>query len=201
MIDLLEKQKKLQEEAQEVLRELSFEEILGKFGEVRFAGSFETGLLVWRDIDCEVWVAEVDRKKIAEFVKEVISATSKNILFRIMDNRDQKNPHHPKGIYLEINYCLDPDSGSWKDNEEVWKIDCWFVTKDESRTLDYTESIKEKLTDEKRKIILEIKNQIWKSPKYKKQIYSVDIYYGVLDAGVTDMDSFREYLKSIGKEI
>lgn len=201
-MDLIKNQEKLQEEAREVLKELHFEEMASKYGEIRFAGSFETGLLVWRDIDCEVWVEEIDREKIADFVKEIINATSKRVDINIIDNRDQKNPHHPNGIYVGIKFCLNSNYlGSWAESEEVWKMDCWFIKKEDSNTLGYTESVKSKLTDEKKKIILEIKNQVWKDPSYKKKVFSVDIYNGVLDNNVTDMESFREYLKTLGKEI
>ena len=201
MNDLLENQEKLQEEAKLVLKELKIEELLGKYGPVKFAGSFETGLLVWRDIDMEVWVSEIDKKDVAEFVKGVINVTDKRLDFLVIDNRDLRTPHHPKGFYLGMRYCLNSTYSNWRESSDVWELDIWFVTKEESHTLGYTESVKEKLTEEKRRIILEIKNEIWKSPGYKKKIFSVDIYNGVLDAGVFDMESFREYLKTLGKEI
>lgn len=51
---LLQRQHLLQEEAQNVLRELNLIELLSTAGVVRQTGSTVLGLMVWRDIDLQV---------------------------------------------------------------------------------------------------------------------------------------------------
>ncbi|MCL4417194.1 MAG: hypothetical protein M1365_10940, partial [Actinobacteria bacterium] len=54
---------------------------------------------------------------------------------------------------------------------------------------------------EKRLIILQIKEALIKNKKYKIEIFSIDVYKAVLEKGVKNLEEFKEYLKSVGKNL
>ena len=83
-----------------------------------------------------------------------------------------------------------------EDKADVWKIDIWFK-KQESRD----DWIRSGLTDETRLAILEIKSEIASNPKYRKSIFSTDIYQAVLEKGVKDLRGFRASLQETGREL
>ena len=65
----------------------------------------------------------------------------------------------------------------------------------------YNEWIKDKLNDKNKQIILGLKSQIMDNPKYRKEIFAVDVYKAVAESGVTNLEGFREYLASQGKSL
>jgi hypothetical protein len=62
-----------------------------------------------------------------------------------------------------------------------------------------TNLIKEKLTEESKKTILEIKSQVHDNPNYHKLFSSTDIYEAVLLQRVKNLSEFKNYLKKIDK--
>lgn len=188
--DLLKQQKKLQKEGKKVLEELKIIEILSKFGKPKIVGSFGSGLMSWRDIDIEL-EKEIKDEQYWEVVNKLFYEPSLKYL-TLINFKNSKNPITPKGLYIGIKY--------WYDDKE-WKIDVWFIPPRKSGTENYNEWIKDKINDENRKIILEIKSQIHDNPKYRKSIFSIDIYKAVIENGVTDLDGFKKYLEKTGRNL
>lgn len=162
--------------------------------------------MTWRDIDIEVVCDEVSLKNVAELAGDLIEKTHRRIDFGIIDNRDisPENPRKtPRGIYLGIKYYKDEIEDIYVEKlvkDEVWKIDIQFVLNKDAKGWSLTEGIKKQLSDEKRKIILEIKNVLTKSPKHRKEIFSIDVYRAVLEEGVKDLEGFKKYLRRTGRE-
>lgn len=83
-------------------------------------------------------------------------------------------------------------------DESKWKIDIRFVSEQHAIAQKYINTISSKLTEDRRKAILRIKNVVAQDPRYRKEISSVDIYEAVIDNGVIDFDGFKEQLLESG---
>ena len=181
-MDLIKQQEELQKEGYQILQELKLVEILSPFGEVDIGGSLKTGLMVWRDIDIGVLSipSEDEIWKIARIILDKPYVNS----ITIINNIKKQNPIHPNGWYLGIKYGKEG---------VVWKIDLWFVNKKGDRA--FEKWLLSKINDDNKRIILQIKSQVWESPKYKKTIFSTDIYKAVIENGVRDLEGFKKYLQ------
>jgi len=183
--DLDKQQKELQAEGREVLEKLQLIPFLSKFGTPNIVGSFSLRLMTWPDIDIEL-VKDINEAEYWQTVHYIFEKENlKNIT--IMDYRTSDNLNTPKGLYIDIQYY-----GKQKD---PWKIDVWFMPPRDPNAENLNEWIKDSLKEEHRFPILEIKHAISSHPKYRKQIFSVDIYKAVIEKGVRDLDGFKRYLQ------
>lgn len=201
--ELLQKQNQLQTKAKEVIEKLQLIQILSKYGQVQLVGSVVLGLMTWKDIDIEVIVENLNKIIIAEVMRQIMEKSERRLDFAFIDNGDTFDPRNPTGMYLNIKYFgyeLKQEELFGK-NENIWKIDIWFVLPNAARSLEKTETIKRQLTTEKQNAILEIKNILASHPKYRKEIFSTDIYTAVLEKGVSNIDEFKKYLNETGKNI
>ena len=189
-MDLIKQQEELQEEGRKVLDKLRILEILSKFGSPKIVGSFATDLMTWRDIDIEL-EKEIQDEEYWEAVNQLFYEQSLKYL-TLINFKHSKNPVTPKGLYIGIKY--------WLENKE-WKIDVWFIQPRPRNSENMNEWIKDKLNDQNRKVILEIKSQIQDSSKYKKEIFSVDVYKGVIEDKVQNLEDFKNYLAKTGRSL
>src|SRR3989344_518624 len=186
MTDLLEVQNKLQKQAFEVIEKLDLNNILGKYGQFSLVGSIEYGLMTWRDVDANLAMpADPTDNEYWEIVKAIFSLPKVKLL-TLADNRQQIETDRPKSMYLGIKY---------KDHENnIRKIDIRLLAKESITTDRIAQLVKDKITEELRETILQIKSQVHDNPKYHKTFSSVDIYEAVLLSGVKDLSDFKEYL-------
>ncbi|MBI2594053.1 hypothetical protein HYW44_05435 [Candidatus Daviesbacteria bacterium] len=199
-MNLIKQQNQLQKDAYKVLEKLQLMELLKNFGEPKIVGSLSLGLMTWRDIDIEVIMKKLDMEFIAEICAKLVRKSSRRIDFGVIDNRDGFNNIRPTGIYLGVKYySKDLKAGELLGaNDKVWKIDIHFVLKKDSKGVQKTQEVADRLTDEIRKIILKIKGVVFKSPKFRKEIFSMDIYNAVLNKGVKNINEFKDYLRERG---
>lgn len=195
-MDLINKQADLQKEAHEVLEKLQLIKILSKYGKPEIVGSLTLGLMTWRDIDITVISDKPNNNDIAELSAILIIKADKRLDLTLVDNMDGVKSHFPKGIYFGIKYFGHIPSSEKISSKSVyiWKIDLWFVTKENVEGITKTKEIKSKLELKNKQIILEIKNALWDHPLYKKDIKSMDIYDAVLEKGVKNLEEFKKYL-------
>lgn len=192
MNDLIKQQEELQHEAHQVLDKLGLIDKLSKIGEVTIVGSLELGLMVWRDIDIEVYVEKSDKEQIIKLMGDLVRQEDR-VDFIFLDNLIFKKERFPNGLYLGVT--------TGKETHKIWKIDIWFMSGERATGYNDLQTLKPRLNDENKKIILEIKNALWDHPKYKKVVSSKDIYEAVLDHEVKNLEEFKEYLKTINKEL
>lgn len=193
MDDLLKQQEALQKEARAVLDILQLEVMFRRYGSVSIGGSVTLGLMTWRDIDMGIEVARLpSREQIIEVADHILSVPGiKGV--NIMDNTDLLNPHHPKGIYFGLRYL--------NEDKKLWKFDIWFITPDIDNGRSHQQWVAENLTPEFKLAILAIKNAIHDNPKYKKTVFSIDVYDAVIKHGITDLEGFKAHLKESGREL
>ena len=179
----------IKEEANEILNEKGLLSILKSYGEVHITGSYELNLMTWRDLDIYLEIENITETsffvlggKIAELLKPV------KMSFR--NETIAKTKGLPNGMYWGT-YLGDERNGDWK-------IDVWAVTAAEcQRLLKYCTLIKNKLTPVNSLQILYIKSKSWKNSQFRRSFVSTDIYNAVLERGITDMEEFEEYLKTL----
>lgn len=205
-MDLLVQQQKLQEEAENVLSDLDLINFLKQFGDPNIVGSLALGLMTWRDIDLEIIVKKLDKKIVAEVVKELVLKTTYRIDISFSDNIarfNNTNPNSPESLYIGLKYFGKniPLLEMQGANPLAWKLDLHFILEKDSRSKAKTVELRNKLNDDNKKVILEIKNQIFTNPKYRKQIFSTDVYDAVLEKGVIDLEGFGNYLKETGRTL
>ena len=205
-MDLIDQQQKLQVEAQGVLDDLDLINLLKEYGEPQIVGSLALGLMTWRDIDLEIIVDKLDKEVVAEVIKKLVLKTTFRIDITFSDNIarfNNSNPNSPQSLYIGLKYFGKdiPPTEMQGSNPLVWKLDLHFILEEDARSKTKTEELKNQITDDKRKIILEIKDQIASNPKYRKQIFSMDIYQAVLEKGISSLEEFRSYLAETGREL
>lgn len=193
MKELLVQQEKLQREGEAVLEKTALSKYFAKIGEVFIGGSLVTGLMTWRDIDIVVTLSALPTADaLGQMTRDMLNIPGIYGV-NIIDNLIVKNPHHPDGLYFGLKYKT--------SEQEEWKIDLWLVTSFIESNRRDVEWLLEKVTPETKSIILSIKSAIHDNPKYKKTIFSTDIYKAVLDEGVEDLAGFEAYLKTSSRSL
>lgn len=181
-MDYLQKQQHLQHKAKEIFKDLNLINVLRKFGEVNIVGSYALGLMSWEDIDIVV----NGQQNVDDFLVIVTHLFKQTNVYslNIQDFRKSIFPQRPQGMYCGISYLVKPDI--------FWKIDIWFLAAEDKSALDLGHNVQSKLDDNKREIILTIKNEM-REQGWGKLISGMDVYKAVLDNNVTNTEQFREY--------
>lgn len=188
---LLTRAMRLQIDALRVIDQLELPKNLSRIGNPSLIGSVNNGLMVWRDIDYEVYVDEYRFGDYVDFISQY--ARMPGVVEVGLTDFSVKNirESHTKGVYTHMLF-QDPSQNEWK--VDVWFLD--FVPPDRSY-----EDLLKKATREEVESILNIKNKMYKSPLYKGYIISVDIYKAVLEGHVRNFEEFGEYMRLNSKDV
>jgi hypothetical protein len=185
--DLSEIDRCIHAEADEILQTRGLRALLSNFGKVYTTGSYNLGLMTWRDLD--LYLVK-DGLTIAEFfdmgsrIAKLLSPT--RMSFR--NERIAQTEGLPQGLYWGV---YTPTVG-----HELWKIDIWGIGQAEYAPLEaYCDRIAARLTPAARRPIMEIKTECCQKPGYRRTFFSTDIYAAVLEHGVVDIDGFRTFLR------
>lgn len=191
-MDLIKQQEELQKEARRLLGETGLLKFLSHFGEIEIGGSLDSGLMTWPDIDLGVFPEELSEVDYWKMVKFAFGLEGYYHSLYIQDFRKSVNPNSPKGLYIGLKI---------KYSEKMWKVDIWYVkprVKDESN---FNKWLKKELNDVNKKAILEIKSQVQNNPKYRKDIFSVDVYKAVIEDNAKDVEDFKKYLAKTNRSL
>lgn len=187
--DVFEKQKFLQQQADDVLSQLGLVSLLSRYGEVKIVGSVALELMTWPDIDIDLKSAiEINDKDYFEIVKYIFDQKHIKQLM-LIDNRNAFEKNRPQSMYIGIIYVLDSVD---------WKIDIRYLNPSDAWAEDDLKRIKSRLTQENSKAILEIKTAFHNHPKYRKEFSGYKIYNAVLDKNISTVNEFSDYLKARG---
>ncbi|MEJ2854417.1 MULTISPECIES: hypothetical protein [unclassified Saccharothrix] len=178
-MDLLDRQQKLQAEAEDVLTSLDLMTHLSRLGKPVRTGSAALGLMVKRDIDITVVVPTLNMAPVATLGAHL----SLHMQVRVVQIRNDTghwntDPNYPDGLYLGVKYDQD------------WNLDLWFVD-DPTRQPDlhHAATFPPRLTEETRAAILHIKHDF---PEYR----SLELYEAVLDGGVRTVGEYIRWRES-----
>lgn len=191
--ELLRRQDALQAEGWDILERLQVLPLVGHVGDPVIVGSFALGLMVWRDIDIEIYCRDLSPDVIFEALRPLASVPGIHKLnFRDWSG-PRADPEVPDGYYWGVGYTY--PSGA------EWKLDLWFVATGTTRRMgrEKLTSLAPRLAPDVRRTILHLKSLWFQHPSYRKGIYSVDIYDAVLEHGITTPEQFERYLRERGK--
>jgi hypothetical protein len=174
---LLERQARLQREAEAFVRELGLIELLGRAGRVVQLGSTVTGLMVWRDVDFGVDAPGLTAAAAWETMRPVLGRCSS---LHYEDDRDERRHYFVMRI-------------------EGWKVDVslWFVGMPPGVEA-FQSELPARLTEESRLTILRLKDAWHRLPHYPDVVSAWEIYAAVLDHGVRTLGELDAFLAARG---
>ncbi len=182
MSSLVIQSEKLVKQGDQLLLDSKLPIILGKFGQIRFVGSYAAKLMMHGDIDIHVLRdKEFSKQETLNIFNEIVSLTKFNSYYIGDWNDTNAHPEFPHGYYtgLKIIYA-----------DTKWKIDIWFLSiaeqnKFDEENMDITKVI---LTEEQRESILKFKQY---RNENKIKISGQEIYEIVLNKGILKIEEFR----------
>jgi hypothetical protein len=167
--------------------------ILNDYGDVHLAGSYDLGLMVWRDLDIHIVQPAFDTGTFFELGRRIAELLKPHRM-HYRDETLAATPGLPRGLYWGV-YLGD-------ERHSAWKIDIWVTdaaTFEATRA--YGERIKQQLNEATRPVILELKAACWRHPEYRRRFTSSDIYTAVLDHGVASVEDFWTFLAERNRSI
>ena len=172
-------------EAETILNEIGLLNLLEKYGTVEITGSHSLNTMTWRDLDLYLINDEMDKALFFKLGQELATLlTPCRMSFR--DEFIGQTEGLPTGYYWGIYADI---------YDQEWKIDIWAIDPEQAEELlCYLEEIREGLTVEKRKTVLEIKTHFCHRPEYRVTITSQDIYNAVIKDNVNSVESFKKWL-------
>ena len=185
MIEMLDYSQAIKNEANELLRKYSVVEIIQKFGQVKFTGSYELNLMYKKDIDISLINDNLSVQDFTLLGKELIyglntpSAYYRNTRITPVEKRPENS------LY-------------WGIKTGDWFIDIWGMSAViYKRAENYIKEIKSQLTEDKRLIILRLKDEFIKKGTYGKNFSSRELYDAVLNHEVKNSEQFGYYLEKL----
>lgn len=187
MLDkLFEENKRIRDEADEILHDRNLLQIVQAYGKTYVSGSYALDLMTWRDLDIYLDEDFISEERFFQLGSQLCAALSP-VRMQFRNERIAKTKGLPQGLYWGIYLG--------NEREGAWKIDIWAITSKEcERLLNYCQAIKEQLNDSVSGTILSIKSQCWQDPQYRHTYDSSHIYEAVLKGGVRDLEGFWNYL-------
>lgn len=183
MADALIQSKKWKQEAINLLQKSGIENILKKFGNVIFSGSYASDLMMSGDIDIYVINKDFSKKKVLEIFNKLANfCLFDGYLF--FDWKRNKHPDFPLAYYIGLKK---------KISKTKWKIDIWFLKPTELHKINYFSLDADEISKEQKLSILKLKDY---RNKFFQNISSKLIYDMVLMHNVTTIQGFRKYAKN-----
>lgn len=194
--ELLDQQRALQAEADEVHADLGLDALLGALGTPVRVGSSALGLMVRRDLDVTVVCPRLDasahERVAAAGARLALHERVWQVRFRNDTGVWNEEPYdYPDGLYLGLNYR---SPAGVSQGSRSWTVDLWFVD-DPARQPDlaHLHDLPPRLTEQTRMAILRIKDAYAGSPEYGRGVRSWEVYRAVLDEGVRTPEEFERH--------
>lgn len=192
MSELFNAQSQLQLEADEVVRMLGLNALLGKIGRPIRVGSSAMGLMVRRDIDITVVCNRLNGDTLSAFsavAAQMISRTDCVMAVRFRNDTGQWNMEpekYPDGHYLWLSVRA-PDGNTWT-------LDIWVVDEPERQPdIRHLTTLLPRLSDADREAILGIKLVLAAACQSTVKIPSALVYEAVMDHGVRTYQDFEQW--------
>lgn len=172
----------LNAEADLLVQKCGLPDLLAAYPKWFIGGSYNYGLMCWRDLDVYVFDPKHDLRKCFDVGYEVTQRLS------------AKKSRFTNNVGSELNgFYWGIKLGD--ERQGAWKIDLWFL--DEPGFVNhktYCADLSARLTPETRSAILEVKEAYWQRREYRDTITSDMIYRAVLNKGVRTVSEFESLL-------
>jgi hypothetical protein len=176
----------LKADARDLIERVRLSELLAAYECWFVGGSFSYDLMCWRDLDIYVLDNALDLKSCFAVGYEITQRLSARKA-RFTNNSGPPYQPGPDGLYWGIKLGDSPHG--------PWKLDVWFLRSEEYNShAAYSETMRQRLTNESRAAILLIKEAYWQRKEYRDTITSDMIYRAVLDEGVRTIAAFDALL-------
>lgn len=170
--------KKIKENADYFLYDCGLYRELEKYGNTHMIGSYRMDMMAWNDLDIYVENTNMSLEKLHELSTFII----KNF--------------HP--TWYEAKEEVWDEKNVWFQGfetmmtGELWNFDIWFFDSDKiDATIHYCDMITAKVTEQQKKIIVDIKKALIERDLYSFEKYrSVDVYKAVTEMNITSIDEF-----------
>lgn len=176
----MDMQEKLFLEAKEIENELQILNILRKYGRAEIVGSVATKLIVNKDLDIHL-LTDMSLESVSKRISEELVRRNQHINIKI-----ENLIHIKKSMYLNI--C----------EYNGWQIDIWISSDINFVGFDLVKKIEQYGTDEKRKIIMDLKIEYYKKNKLKGEMSTL-IYNLVIDDKVKNLNELNDYIRKASK--
>lgn len=186
-MSLIEQSKQVKTEATEILKQGRIFEILQKFGEVVTKGSYAADLMLSRDIDINVIGPDAGREQAIEALNDFIKDDYFGS-YHLYDWFKERKDVFPEGYYIGLQKVI---------HDEKWKVDIWFLKKEDTRSFAIMEKLKS-ITPQTKELILELKN--YRTEKGLK-LNSYRIYEAVLEHGITNSAQLEKYAEEFNEQL
>lgn len=176
----------LKTEADVLLQHLGIFEILNCYGHVEATGSYLYNMMTWRDIDLCLTVPELSAIDVFSIGAQLAELPGIATMY-FRNEQVLKTAGNPEGIF----WCLE-----FVTETGIWKIDVLVSTsKVIKEVLKPGQELLSKLTDDKRRSIIDLKMILCKDLNYRKSFGSTDIYEAVIDGNVHNLEQWEKWLK------
>lgn len=173
-------QEKLFLEANRIEKELQILDILKKYGRAEIVGSVATKLIVNKDLDIHL-LTNMNLDCVSKIVFQELTRRNQHININI-----ENFIYNKRSMYLNI--C----------DYNGWQIDIWISNDINFVGFDLVKKIKLNITDEKRKIIMELKREYYKNNKLEGEMSTL-IYNLVIDDKVKNVNELNEHITNASK--
>jgi len=183
------RQAHLQAEADALRRRWRLDEVLARTGPVHYAGSYVSGLMVWRDLDVMVLVPSgFGPAELVSLLAELVALPG----VARFEVHDERGPRSPTGQRRDerwhVPLVTDAESGGWCLDLTLWLYD------DHANLTRWHEDLRSRVTPEQRAAILAIKNAWHVRPEYPDVVSGSEVYAAVLEGGVRTPEEFGAWL-------
>jgi hypothetical protein len=182
MVDLLNYSKEIRNEADDILHKAGLLALLQKYGNVKFTGSYELDLMIKKDIDITIITQKLSLQNFYQMGGEISALLLPHSMFFRNTKVKRINKRPNNGYYWGVQFA-------------DWKLDIWALDENVyGGSVRYLDSLLEKITDENKLIILNLKYHFMEDKAYGIKFNSKDIYDAVLNCGVKTGEEFIDYL-------
>lgn len=183
----------IQLQARSFIQKKNFESFLQNYGTVFYTGSYALNLMTWRDIDLQIKID--NSSKPIETIKLLLHsflADQDTINAKYINFTNYKKSYMPEGYYLGLKM--------WdKYINENWKIDIWILAEhDFQKNRDFIDLIKQNLTDDKKRQILDIKFKLKGDNDNPPSLSSYYVYQAILIEKIEKEKDIMSFLRMKG---
>ena len=180
--DLEEQERALRAEADALVARHHLLDVLGAFGRPHISGSYRLQLMTWRDLDIYLEMQPLDTRRFLDLGRQLGEVLSPRKL-SFTDHVNFPATEPVIGLYWGIQTGVLSRGG--------WKIDLWGVSPAECEArLAQSVSLAGRIGPRERQIVLAIKNEACRDPRYRDTITSQDVYDAVLSGRAATPEEF-----------
>ncbi len=187
----------LKPHADKMLQECGIVDILRQHGEVLFHGSYATDLMVWPDIDVNIFNDDYEKDDIWKLIGDLSKVLPPQTVF-FANQFDYQMFFNPKNALL-VEYLF--------YHEEIrWKLD--LVVRRNADKEEIESLLKhdiDSLDEQKRNTIMQLKGILlqirryrmgrWKRDSYSQMVQGYEVTKAVTDYGVTNIYEFAQFIQ------